>query len=84
MDTDGGVESRVHGDPANATDIGQGEDVGDRFGVKPHLAKVREHANLGGVLKTTVGEGAEDATAVADVSEHVWVVKHGDRALRVE
>jgi hypothetical protein len=74
----------IHSDAAHAAHVGEGQDVSNRVGVVPDFAEIREVADLSGILETTIGNGAQNAAAVADVGEHGWVAKNGDRALRVE
>ena len=69
----------VHGNPANLTNVGEGQDVGDRVHIEPHRAQIWEFDDKLGVLTTAVGDGAKDAVHWTDVGQQVGVAKNGDR-----
>ena len=79
MNDHGGFRGGVHSDPTHLSNVGEGQDVGNRGLVEPHRAQIWKIADELGVLKTTVGDGTKDAVARTDVCQQIGVAKNGDR-----
>lgn len=84
MKDHGRLSRRIHRDSADATSIGERDNVRNRGRIVPDGTEIWKIANQIRVLVTTVGPGVENTAAGTNVGQHGRVAENGDCRLGIK